>query len=119
MKSTWGLTPIIVITVGMLNIALNVHVKKAALLSLPPTSVAKSGQFWLAFLVGCLSFVGLFFLYSSRIELARAIPLIGVVSIVGGSCYGAYLERSLPPPSESAMIAILFLLFIYRLLTWE
>ncbi len=113
--SWWA--PFATIAVGLLNVALNVLVQKAAGSQRSWSELFSSSEFLIAFLVGCLSFAALFTLYASRIHLGRAILLMGAVSIVGGTLYAIATTDYRPTVTESILLLSIAGLFTYRLLT--
>lgn len=104
----------LVILVGILNIAFNVNGRVAATNALSWSSGIFTLQFLLFFLIGCASMFALYTLYFQEVILARAIVLMGAVSIIGGTTYGL-LRGGRLDWSEYAILGTLLLLFIYRL----
>ena len=74
-----------------------------------------STAFLLAFLVGTISLLSIFSLYSLKIELGRAILLMGAASIVGGSLIAVIFFNTTLTSSEYAILALISVLYEYRM----
>ncbi len=106
---------ILVVLTGLINVALNVLVRNAAVAHQGRTYVdmLKSQAFGLAFLVGISSLLCLAAVHRSELNLAQAIALMGSVSIVGGSLYGIARGNTMSPV-EWILVALIAVLFLYR-----
>lgn len=106
--------PILAITVAVLNISLNVWIRKAAVSTNSAFEAFFSKPFLISFLIGTASICALTFLYSSKVELGRAIIMMGAISIVGGAVYSIVLTNYKPDIFEIFILGALSSLFIYR-----
>ncbi len=79
---------------------LNIFVKSVADKHETVFSAVFSKDMGIAFFFGVMSFSALFFLYFSRIDLGRAILLMGAVSILGGFLFSMLLRGYKPNISE-------------------
>lgn len=105
---------VLVVTVGLLNIAFNVRARAAAAVAESWISGIFTTQFLLLFVIGCSSLLALYTLYFQGVVLSRAILLMGSVSILGGTAVGLYMGQKLEG-AEWLMLATLTALFVYRL----
>ena len=106
----------LVLSVGVLNVLLNVWARKSAVEADTWASGFLSWKFGLTFLIGCGSLLALYTLYYSKINLGRAILLMGVVSIVGGTLYGIVVPpRHNPDTNEYVILGSIFAFFLYRM----
>lgn len=103
-----------IILVGFLNIAFNVWTRKAAAESDSWLEGILSFPFAVAFTIGTASLLTLFTLYSTKIQLGRAILLMGAVSIIGGTLYGTFVGRQPLTATESGLVVAIGALFLYR-----
>ena len=109
-----ALTVMLIITVSVMNVALNLCLKKTAGLAGGFREAVMSGSFIGCFVVGLISFASLFALYSTGITLSRGILMMGAISILGGSLYGVVFYGERLHTSEWIIFALLTLLLAYR-----
>lgn len=101
--------------IGTINIAFNYAIYEAAQSGKTWSQAVFTIPFALAFALGSTSLCALLFLYTSGIYLGRAILLMGVVSIIGGSIFGALIKKSQRLDTvEIALLITLGALFAYR-----
>jgi multidrug transporter EmrE-like cation transporter len=106
---------ILACAVGLVNIAFNVQAQRAAGTAETWGEGMASVQFLLLFLIGCASLLLLYTLYCQQVPLARAILLMGAVSIVGGTLFGIVVRGNQLDTIEWCLIGAITLLFCYRL----
>ncbi len=109
-----SLTILLIMTVSILNVFLNLSLKKTAGAGEGLYESIMSGGFVVCLLIGLLSFSGLFALYSTGITLSRGILLMGAISILGGSLYGVFLHGEKLHVSEWMIFCLLAVLLTYR-----
>jgi multidrug transporter EmrE-like cation transporter len=109
-----SLTIILIIAVSVMNVALNLSLKRTAGTGDTLSQTIMSGGFAACLLIGLLSFSSLFALYSTGITLSRGILMMGAVSILGGSLYGVFLYNEKLHPSEWLIFSLLAALLAYR-----
>ena len=104
------------VAIGLLNVFLNISIKRAA---------DQSGGFWenffslpflFAFFVGVVSLTSIFTLYSLKVDLGRGILLMGASSIVGGSLIGLVFFGSDLKSWEKGLLALIALFYILKML---
>ncbi|MBW1722573.1 MAG: hypothetical protein JRH13_09045 [Deltaproteobacteria bacterium] len=108
------LSILLIVAVSVLNVTLNLMLKKTAGGGGDLLQVLLSNRFLGCLLIGLLSFACLFALYSTGINLSRGILMMGAISILGGSLYGVVVYRENLHPSEWGIFLLLALLIIYR-----
>ena len=101
-----------VIFVGILNIALNSWVKKAAEASSSFTEALLSHSFIIAFVIGLCSILCLLAVYSSKISLSSGILFMGATSIVGGSLYGVLVRGEKLPILEWIILVLIAVFYV-------
>ncbi len=109
-----SLTILLIITVSILNIFLNLSLKKTAGTGDGLYQSIMSGAFVVCLLIGLLSFSSLFALYCTGITLSRGILMMGAISILGGSLYGVCLHGEKLHASEWVIFFFLAVLLAYR-----
>lgn len=102
--------------VGVTNVFLNYLVQRAASQDGEALQNLFSLSFLAAFCVGVVSLLFLFLLYSSRVELGRAILLMGATSIVGGSLFGLAVSSAKFSMIEWALLGLISLFYVARFL---
>lgn len=105
---------LLIVAVSVLNVALNLCLKKTAAGTAGFSQALLSGGFIGCFFIGLLSFAGLFALYSTGITLSRGILMMGAISILGGSLYGVVFFQERLQPIEWGIFLLLALLIAYR-----
>ncbi|MCJ8325148.1 MAG: hypothetical protein MJK06_14805 [Hyphomicrobiales bacterium] len=103
------------IAIGFINVLLNIFIKRAADQPGGFWSNISSITFVMAFLVGTLSLVSIFSLYSLKVDLGRAILLMGAASIVGGSVIAIILFDADFSSLEFVILALIAVFYIIRL----
>ncbi len=106
---------IFIIIVGVANIALNIFISKAATLHTSYFEAMKSTTFMIAFLIGTFSILSMLYLYYSKVDLGRAILLMGATSIIGGSLYGILFHGNKFDWAEIVILVFIGSLYSYRL----
>ena len=109
-----ALSILLIIAVSVLNVALNLCLKKTAALPGGFTQLLLSRPFLGSFAVGMASFLSLFALYSTGITLSRGILMMGAISILGGGLYGVVLYDETLHVSEWIIFSLLTILLAYR-----
>jgi len=110
-----ALTVMLIISVSVMNVALNLCLKKTAgLVAGGFRGAVMSWSFTGCFVIGLISFGSLFALYSTGISLSRGILMMGAISILGGSLYGVVVYGERLHTSEWIIFALLTLLLAYR-----
>jgi Ca2+/Na+ antiporter len=107
---------ILAFAVGVTNIAFNVQAQRAAADASSWGQGLWSVQFLVLFVLGCASLLLLYTLYCQQVPLARAISLMGAVSIVGGATFGVFVRGNRLDAIEWFLLLAIALLFLYRLL---
>jgi hypothetical protein len=105
---------ILVIAVGVLNIAFNIQAQRAATHSNSWLDGIITLNFLALFLIGCASLVALYTLYLQQVILARGILLMGAISIVGGTLFGVLARGNRLDAIEWYLVVAIVLLFCYR-----
>jgi hypothetical protein len=103
------------ITVGLLNIAFNVQAQRTAEYADSWPEGLLSFHFFLLFVIGCVSLLVLYTLYSQQVPLARAVLLMGAISILGGTMFGIIVRGNRLDGIEWCLVVAISLLFCYRL----
>ena len=106
---------VFILIVGVANIALNIFVNKAATLHETYFVALKSTTFFIAFLIGAFAVLSMLYLYNSKIDLGRAILLMGATSIIGGSLYGVFCMGNKFDLIEIIILFVIGSLYFYRL----
>ncbi len=96
------------------NIGLHVLLLRAASGARTYQDALFSRRFAVAFLVGTVTALLMLGVYVSRVELARAIVLMGALSILGGAAVGLLFFRDRLDPVEWALLTLMALLYVYR-----
>ncbi len=109
-----SLSILLIVAVSVLNVALNLSLKKTAGSVDSLSQTIMSGSFVGCLLIGLLSFSSLFALYATGITLSRGILMMGAVSILGGSLFGVFFYNERLHPSEWLIFCLLALLLAYR-----
>lgn len=108
--------PIAAIFVGLVNVALNFWIRSAAQQSDSVIDNILSAKFLTAFFLGLVSLSCLFFLYSLKADLGRAILLAGAVSILGG-CLFSMLHFNIGfTVSEKAILFLIAAFYVMQFL---
>lgn len=105
---------LLIVAVSVLNVALNLCLKKTTAGAVGIPQAWLSWGFIGCLFIGLLSFSGLFALYSTGITLSRGILMMGAISILGGSLYGVVFFKERLQPVEWGIFLLLTLLIIYR-----
>jgi hypothetical protein len=105
---------IMLLGVPILNVVLNSSLQRAATGSKTIGGAIGSVDFGIATIAGLASMLGLLLLYSTGINLARGILLMGAVFIVGGSLYGVFVRKHSLSYAEYAMLFLISALLLYR-----
>jgi glucan phosphoethanolaminetransferase (alkaline phosphatase superfamily) len=111
--NAWAWT--LAISVGLVNIAFNAQAQRAAKSAESWGQGVISLEFLLLFVIGCVSLLLLYTLYSLQVPLARAILLMGAVSIVGGTMFGIAFRGNRIDAIEWCLFGVITLLLCYRL----
>lgn len=109
-----ALSIFLIFAVSVLNVALNLCLKKTAAVPGGASQVLMSRSFMYSFAVGIFSFLSLLALYSTGVTLSRGILMMGAVSILGGSLYGVFFYHETLHLSEWIIFSLLALLLAYR-----
>ena len=109
-----SMTILLIVAVSILNVALNLSLKRTAGSGETLLQTIMSGPFVGCLLIGLLSFSSLFALYSTGITLSRGILMMGAVSILGGSLYGVLIYDEKLHASEWLIFSLLTVLLAYR-----
>ncbi len=111
------LIPLSIVSVGLLNIGLNIMAKKTAMLDDKTYSQQLlTPEFLFTFLIGMASLLGLLFVYKQEVNLPQAIALMGGVSIVLGALITSYClgEAKSLAPLEWILVACIAALLLFR-----
>ena len=109
------LTILLILCVPVLNIGLNTSIKITANHSQTFWGALGSLGFLISFLVGIALMLSLLGLYSSGIGLARAILIMGAISILGGGLFGVFFYHETLSAVEWLLFFVLSVLLLYRL----
>ncbi len=110
-----SITVFIITAVAVSSIALNILLKRTAENALGFTDALMSVRFALAFAVGTCAALLMLWLYVTRIDLARAILLMGALSIIGGTLIGVMFYRDKLDSVEWLLFGTIVVLYMYRM----
>jgi hypothetical protein len=106
----------LVFGVALFNVLLNFQLYRTAQAISNWLDGVYSGNFLLAFLIGCCSLASLYALYLQDVSLPRAITLAGALSIIGGTLFGFAIRKQIEfDPVEWALFALMVLFYMFRL----
>ena len=105
---------LLLVSVSILNVALNVFAKKIANPNITLLSQLLSIKFGALFLLGLTSLICLFQVYRSEINPSQGILLMGTFSIIFGTLFSIFILRNKISLIESIIMIFLAVLFIVR-----
>lgn len=105
---------LLIVAAPVLNIALNLTLQKAARQGSDFLSATRTTEFLVAFALGLCSMLTILLLYSTGVSLARAILLMGAISILGGSAYGVLKLGNTLDWIEWGLLLLIAALLLYR-----
>lgn len=109
------LTIVLIAAVSIGSIGLNILLKKTADKADNFVTAVLSQDFAVAFFVGTCTALLMLAVYLMKIDLARAILLMGALSILGGAVVGVVLFDNRLDAIEWGIFGLLAILYAYRL----
>ena len=109
------MTVFIITAIAISSIALNILLKRTADNAPGFADALCSARFAIAFAVGTCAALLMLWLYVTRIDLARAILLMGALSIIGGILIGVMFYRNRLNSVEWLLFGTIVALYLYRM----